>query len=336
MTTPQTMSTKELVDHVLTLQAKADAGDEDARQALADKAAARVNPGATTAPTAAPEPPKVDVLKDKFVVRPSGEKYYIRKLGVHQDIMVMRKCRDTRTPILLYGIPGCGKTALFEAAYFDEDTAKDPKGLGFRYVPGSGDTEVADLVGGYVPLPGGEFVWADGPLVEAMDLGLPLLVDEVALIDPKVMAVVYSVMDGRDELNITANPSRGAVSAKEGFFVAGACNPNAPGARMSEALLSRFALHVEVQVDFKLMRTMGVDPKFIAACTNLQTKQIAGEISWYPAIREMLAFKRVSETFGVETALSNIISQAPDQDRKEVQSSLERNMGGRIKPLCIG
>lgn len=320
-----TTSTKDLVDAVLTAMREAGAADP----AAADKLAGQVDPAAEAKSTekAAPEVEGMTV-GTRTVIRPNGEAYYVRKLGkLHDDVSVMRTARENKVPVLLYGVPGTGKTALFEAAFAD---------VGFQYVPGSGDTEVADFIGGYTATPDGGFLWTDGPLIVAMDKGLPLLVDEVALIDPKVMAVVYSVMDGRGELNVTANPERGIITAQPGFVVFGACNPNAPGARMSEALVSRFLVHAEVVVDFKLVKEMGVPAKFVSAVQNVKKKFDSGEIGWYPAIREMLAFKQVSALFGEPTALANIISQAPEIDRAQVADVLTRAYGVPISTLEIG
>ena len=41
--------------------------------------------------------------------RPNGEAYYSRMWGEHQDIQVLRKARENKQFILLYGSPGCGR-----------------------------------------------------------------------------------------------------------------------------------------------------------------------------------------------------------------------------------
>lgn len=275
--------------------------------------------------------PAVDALEseDEYVIRPNGEKYYLRKLGDHTDVLLLRKAREEGLYVLTYGPPGTGKTALKEAAF-----AGDEHG-GLWTIQGTGDTEVADFVGGYTQQPDGTYIWVDGPLLLAMEAGGTLLVDEIALIDPKVLAVLYSVMDGRGEITVTANPQRGVVKAKSGFFVVGAFNPNAPGARVSEALISRFPLQFKVTTDMKLAARLGVPSKIRTAVKNLQNRQAKGEISWAPQLRELLSFVRVSKVAGEEIALRTMISGAPEMDRPEVQSVLSRNFAKSYTELSL-
>lgn len=272
------------------------------------------------APALAPEPSALRVEK-----RVSGEDYHVRAINGVDDVDILRTARENDIPVLLTSVPGTGKTALFDAAF---------AGIGFEYIGGTADTEVADFVGTYVQHPGGEFVWIDGPLLRAMERGVPLLIDEVALIDSKVLAVVYGAMDGRREVNVTANPERGTVKSAPGFYCVGACNPNAPGARMSEALMSRFLLHIEVTTDYGLARTvLGVPGKAVTAAKNLDEKRINGLIQWAPQMRELLGFKAVHATFGLDMALSNLVAQAPESDRHEVAGTLSKTFGKEIKVL---
>lgn len=254
---------------------------------------------------------------EKQYVRPNGEKYFPRKWGVHTDVLVVRKAREAMQFILAYGAPGCGKTALAEAAF----------GADLFTVMGSGDTEVADFVGGYVQrvkLGVTEFEWIDGPLLKAAEAGAPLLIDEIGLIDPKVLSIVYGLMDGRREYTVTANPDRGTVRAKDGFYVLAATNPNAPGVRISEALLSRFPIHVEMTTDWGLARTLGVPAKIVTAAQNLNSKKEKDEVNWAPQMRELLAYRDLSKTFGEQFAVSNLIASAPEMDRPQVAEVFTR------------
>ena len=258
-------------------------------------------------------------------LRPNGENYFSRAWGEHADVEVLKKARNSGMYVLLYGAPGCGKTALAEAA-FGED---------LYTVLGSGDTEVSDLVGGYTQTPSGGFEWVDGALLKAAEEGKPLLIDEIGLIDPKVLSIVYGLMDGRKEYTVTANPERGTVKAKDGFYVLAATNPNAPGVRLSEALLSRFTLHAEMTTDFGLAKKLGVPAPAVTVAQNLTKKQQSGEVSWSPQMRELLAFRDISKEFGTAFAISNVIASAPEMDRPIVADVFTRVFGEEAKPAKI-
>jgi hypothetical protein len=259
------------------------------------------------------------------VVRPNGQEYHIRKWGEHDDVSVLRTARESNLFVLLYGAPGCGKTALVEAAFGNE----------LHTVLGSGDTEVADLVGGYVQTPSGGFLWEDGPLLKAAEAGQPLLIDEIGLIDPKVLSIIYGLMDGRREYNVTQNPERGTVRAKEGFYVVAATNPNAPGVRLSEAILSRFTLQVEMTTDWSLARKLSVPTQMVTVAQNLSKKQQSHECSWAPQMRELLAFRDISTKFGTKFAISNLLAAAPEMDRPIVADVVTRAYGEAFVPAKI-
>ena len=291
-----------------------DAGRASTRVAAGKKKVAMVETEALTGA------PKYD--------RPNGESYYTRPWGEHTDVQVLRKAREMSSYILLYGAPGCGKTAVVEAAFCDQ-----PGGL--FTVLGSGDTEVADLVGGYVQTPSGGFLWEDGPLLKAAAAGGVLLIDEIGLIDPKVLSIVYGLMDGRREYTVTANPERGTVKAADGFYVIAATNPNAPGVRLSEALLSRFAIHAEMTTDWQLARKLGAPTPIVTAAQNLAKKQQSGEVSWAPQMRELLAFRDLSKAFGSKFAIANLLAAAPELDRPIVADVFTRIFGEECRPAKI-
>lgn len=261
----------------------------------------------------------------EFYERPNGDKYFARMWGENVDVEVLRKAREAGQYVMLYGVPGTGKTAMVEAAFPDE----------LYTLLGSGDTEVSDLVGSYVQTPSGDFEWVDGVLTKSAEEGKVLFIDEVGLIDPKVMAIVYGLMDGRRELTITANPERGTIKAKQGFYVVSATNPNVAGVRLSEALLSRFTIQAELTTDWALAKKLGVPQQAVVASQNLSKKMENGETSWSPQMRELLAFRDLAKAFGTKWAIQNLLAGAPEIDRAVASDVFSRVFGESVMPAKI-
>lgn len=279
----------------------------------------------STPAAAAPAGPKPLPVKTDAIKRPNGEMYVPRKLKVGgTDVAFIQRAYENRMPVLLYGPPGTGKTALFEAAL-----------PGLITMMGTSETETSDFIGTWVQNPDGLYEWVDGPLLQAMENGLPLLIDEIALIDTRTMSVVYSVMDGRDELPVTANPARGVVKVKDGFVVYGACNPDVPGAIMSDALLSRFKVHVSVNTDWSLASKLGISPKIITVAKNLAIQAESGGVVAPPQLRELLTFQQCADVYGEEVAISNFIAQSRPEDRTAFASAISSVYGRNHKPLTF-
>lgn len=306
---------------------KAKSGSDKAKKAVDDALKMlgedSPEPEGDTAPVVAGEP-KFGADDLKPVARPNGDLYTPRQLGERTDIQTVQAARAAAIPVLLGGYPGCGKTALIEAAF----------GAELITVEGHGDMEVTDLVGNYVPQPDGSFEWNDGPLTRAMKEGRPFLLDEITLVPAPVLARLYAAMDGRNTIRITEHEGE-TIVAEEGFFVLGAHNPGAPGAIFSEALASRFLIQIEVESDFSVAKSLGVDWRVIKVAKNLRKQRKEGGVIWAPEMRELLGFQKVASALGLHTAASNLVQVAPEDVRDELISQLGKYWPG-LEPLRLG
>ncbi|RAO30010.1 Cobaltochelatase [Micromonospora saelicesensis] len=258
------------------------------------------------------------------VPRPNGTLYHPRRLGRGWDVEELRRLRTQQVPVLLYGPPGTGKTAMVEAAFPDLLT-----------VAGTGDTVVDDFLGSYNPVPGGGYEFVHGPLVIAMREGRVLLVDDATLIPPRVLAVLYPAMDGRGVITIPANGNE-TVEAVDGFYIVAGHNPGVHGAVLTEALASRFTVHLHVTTDWDLARQLGVPKQVVAAAIDLNADLAAGKTVWAPQLRELLGFVKVRDHLGMTAALANLAGIAPEDARDDVTAALSRHTGTPITALALG
>lgn len=244
--------------------------------------------------------------------RPNGDVYYGRDWGGYWDVEVLKSARTIHQFPLLQGPPGTGKTAMAESAFGEE----------LLTIVINAETTTGELVGSFIPDGEGGYMWADGPLLTAVKEGRPILLDEILLGDPKMLSVLYPLMDGRDFLSVSENPKIGIVPAKKGFFAIGTGNPNVPGAKMSEALSSRFPLHVEVTTDYDLLKTLGADDSVIAFSETLSTRASGTNptISWAPQFREILDFMKIEKQWGKLFAVRNLMRMCPRRDLDEVRT----------------
>ena len=111
------------------------------------------------------------------------------------------------------------------------------------------ETDEDDLIGGF-RLVNGETVWHNGPVVEALQRGAVLLLDEVDLASNKILCL-QSILEGK---GIFLKKIGKYVQPKEGFNVIATANTKGKGSDdgrfigtnvLNEAFLERFALTFE-------------------------------------------------------------------------------------------
>jgi nitric oxide reductase NorQ protein len=263
------------------------------------------------------------VKPGESIIAGDGVPYIARAVEADErnlsDVELFRRAYAHNMNVLLLGEPGTGKTRGLLAAFPDAIV-----------VPVTGDTEVSDLIGSYVPSGPDSFIWVDGPLTRAMDEGRMLVMDEGGLADSKVLAVLYPLMDKKGEarkLLVTANPARGTITAKDGFGIAFTTNPNAKGVHIAEPLLSRCAITMTVTSDYKVARDLGCNERLVQAAEHMAKQREAGEMGWAPEMRNLLDARDLEAKFGIIMALRALIMQAPEMEREVVEIQLRERFG---------
>ena len=138
---------------------------------------------------------------------------------------------DCGEPVLLVGDTGCGKTTVSQIYARRQKSTLYSIGCHMN-------TETSDFLGGLRPARHTEedaeskalFVWRNGPLVEAMESGGVLLLDEVSLAADSVLERINSVLEPERSLVLTEKGCGDAeavprITAREGFRLVATMNP---------------------------------------------------------------------------------------------------------------
>ena len=260
------------------------------------------------APVAEPEPEPTPIAagvaaeNDMMIAEISSKENYVPDgddtfvpFGYYEK---MKKIIQSRVflPVFISGLSGNGKTFISEMIAAEESRE-------FINVPITIETTEDDLLGGF-RLVNGETVWSNGPVVEAMERGAILLLDEVDLASHKIMCL-QSVIDGK---GVYLKKINKYVKPEPGFQVVATANTKGKGKWkgqfvgtnvLNEAFLERFAVLFEqdyppATVERKILAAnlskYGGDPK------DAESKDfIALLVEWSNQIREQFDEGNITE-----------------------------------------
>ena len=204
--------------------------------------------------------------------------------GYFKDIKSILKSKQFY-PMFITGLSGIGKTLNVTQA------AAELKRELIR-VNITIETDEDDLLGGY-RLRDGDTVWQNGPVIEAMERGAVLLVDEIDLASNKIMCL-QPILEGN---GIYVKKINKFVAPKDGFTVVATANTKGQGSEsgkfigtnvLNEAFLERFPITVEqsyptVKIENKILENVLKTKDLVNKTAEEFTKNL---VTWADVIRK--------------------------------------------------
>ena len=247
-------------------------------------------------------------------------------------------------PVFTTGLSGNGKTLMIEQVHAE-------MGKELIRVNITIETDEDDLLGGF-RLVNGETKFVPGPVVEAMERGCTLLLDECDLGSNKLMCL-QPVLEGKGVYLKKVNKW---ITPKEGFNVMTTANTKGKGSEdgrfigtniLNEAFLERFAITIEqpypaASVEKKIvlgsMKKYGVVDEDFA--TNLVTwSEVIRKTFFDGGVDELISTRRldhIAKSFSIfkdkQKSIELCVSRF-DQDTKESFLDLYSKIDAGVNPL---
>ncbi len=183
-------------------------------------------------------PAAIPVIEENLV--PSKDENFV-PFGNFSDVKKIIKSKIFY-PTFITGLSGNGKTFSVEQACADLNRELIRVNITI-------ETDEDDLIGGF-RLVDGATVWHDGPVIQALNRGAILLLDEVDLASNKILCL-QSILEGK---GVFLKKTGRYVQPKKGFNIIATANTKGKGSDdgrfigtnvLNEAFLERFALTFE-------------------------------------------------------------------------------------------
>ena len=192
------------------------------------------------------------------------------------------------------------------------------------------ETDEDDLIGGF-RLVNGDTVWHNGPVIEALNRGAVLLLDEIDLASNKILCL-QSVLEGK---GIFLKKTGRYVKPKSGFTVIATANTKGKGSDdgrfvgtnvLNEAFLERFPVTFEqdypsASIETKILSNVGSDLQFAENLVKwagvIRKTFFDGGVDEVITTRRLVHIVQAYKIFGDRlTAITNCVNRF-DEDTKQ-------------------
>lgn len=248
---------------------------------------------------------------------------------------VLEKAVKLNLPVLLIGETGVGKTS------FVRDLAKTQQKELVR-LNLTGQTGVDEFIGKFLANKSGTY-WVDGSLTDAMKKGKWIVLDEINMALPEILAKLHSLLD--DDHCITINEKDGeVVHPHEDFRIFATMNPSdeyAGTKELNRAFFSRFP--VVLSIDYSpfekeiLIERTKIAPEIadnlIAIAKEVRFHKEQGKLSSIISTRDLiycstLIMEGVDMPFAIQTSMLNKFPRDEGEALKQLVGVITK---GRIK-----
>jgi MoxR-like ATPase len=234
-------------------------------------------------------------------------------------------------PMFITGLSGNGKT-------FSVEQACAQSGRELIRVNISIETDEDDLIGGF-RLVDGNTVWHNGPVVEALQRGAVLLLDEIDLASNKILCL-QSILEGK---GVFLKKIGKYVQPAKGFTVVATANTKGKGSDdgrfvgtnvLNEAFLERFPVTFEQQYpspvsEQKILDLMNSDTEFNKRLVDwadiIRKTFFDGGIDEIISTRRLVHIVKAYQIFGNRAkAITTCISRFDDETKQAFQELYDK------------
>ena len=263
-------------------------------------------------------PPAVPAVEQNLI--PAKDDSFIQ-FGDFADIKKIIKSRIFY-PTFITGLSGNGKTFGVEQACAQLDRELIRVNI-------TVETDEDDLIGGF-RLVDGNTVWHNGPVIEALERGAVLLLDEVDLASNKILCL-QSILEGK---GIFLKKIGKFVQPKEGFTVLATANTKGKGSDdgrfigtnvLNEAFLERFCVTFEQEyptpaVESKILLKLCDDAQFVEKLVDwadiIRRTFKDGGIDEVISTRRLVHIVQAYEIFGKRMKSIEVCTNRFDEETK--------------------